>query len=493
MSPSTEISPPQAIIEEPSSSRRLFAGLVWLVPLAAVGLSIGFAWNGIRKQGPILTIHADHGHGLDPGDDVRYLGIEVGEVQEVSVGSSDDGHHVRIEVQLRADAAGLARAGTEFWVVRPQLSLDSVQGVDTIIGARYLALNPGPEGGVERSEFTALRAAPLSDEIEGGAALEIVLEAPTRFGLQPGAGITYRGVRIGSVVAVGLASDATSVEVSVRVRGAYAQLVREGSVFWETGGFEFGLSLTEGLEVDLDSLRTALIGGIGMATPVNAGDAVTGGARFTLHADVDDDWLDWAPALPLGNDLLPPGATIPKLLRASLSWEKGRVLRTDESRMGWMFVTATGLLGPGDLLSVPDNARDDRATLEVAGRTFDVRSLLSASSIQQGAAPGLALLKSSSFESGWNELRSSHPGSTAQPRRVMSEPENLIIVRAGGRDPVGVDASRIVATEAGMRIDERIPVQVSWHGAACMARRDGAIVGILLVDREGVGRIQPCP
>ena len=497
MSQRSQASPPSAIFEEAGEGRRWLGWLLWLIPLAAVGLSVGFAWLGVRDQGPIVVLHADHGHGIDAGDAVRYLGIEVGEVRSVGVGEGTDQQLVKIELQLRSDAAALARAGTNFWIVRPQLTLDSVQGVDTIIGARYIALDPGPAGSQRKLEFTALMTPPLPEEVGVSGALEIVMEAPTRFGLQPGAGITYRGVRIGSVVAVGLASDATAVEVTAKIRPAYAQLVRERSVFWETGGFEFGLSLTEGLEVDLDSLRTALIGGIAMATPVDAGGAVAAGTRFPLFADVEDEWLDWAPALPLGNDLLPAGTVMPKLLRASLSWEEGRVLRSDKERSGWMLVDAQGLVAPSDLLAVPEDARDDRATLQVAGRSLDVRALLSKSPIQRGEEavgdPALARLLPAAFSSGWDELRDAHPGAQAQARRSLAEPEDLLIVRSGGRDPLGVDASRLRPSEGGMLIDDRIALRAAWHGAVCMARSDGAIVGVLLVDSDGAGRVTAHP
>lgn len=486
--------PPSAIIERPGFGRRFLAGLVWLIPLTAVGLSIGFAWLGTEGHGPLVEIHAEHGHGLDVGDDVRYLGIVVGEVRSIGIGDETGVHRVLIEARLHESAAKLARVGTEFWVVRPQLTLDSVEGVDTIIGARYLALDPGPPDGEPRFEFTALEDAPIAEELTGEEALEVVLEAPRRFGLQTGAGITYRGVRIGSVVAVGLASDATSVEVSARIRAPYMQLVRERSVFWETGGFELGLSLTTGLQVDIDSLRNTLIGGIEMATPVDAGPAVSNGARFELAADAEEEWLEWAPALPLGSELLPPGAALPKLVRASLRWREGRVLRTDERRSGWMLVDESGLVGPADLLAVPEDARGDEATLEIAGRTFDVGALEASGLIETGPDGATAELSGDVFESGWEELKASHPEGASQPRRPLTAPEDLLVVRAGGRDPSGIDATRLRSTGAGMEVDDRIPFDESWHGAVLMARRDGAIVGMLrLVDGKRRARIVPLP
>lgn len=489
--PGPDAPAPDALVED-APVRRTLASLAWLIPVAALLLSVGFAVRAMQDRGPTIVILADHGHGIGPGDSLRYLGMQVGEVRRVALDEVAGADAVRIEVLMRADAAELARDGTLFWVVRPQLSLDSVQGLETIIGAQYLALHPGPAGAGPREEFTALVAPPLADELTSRRGLELVLEAPSRYGLQPGAGVSYRGVRIGSVTAVGLASDASSVEVRVRIRRAFAQLVRERSVFWETGGVELGLSITSGFQLDLDSLRTALIGGISMATPLDAGDAVPAGSRFALAPDAEEEWLDWAPALPVGNDLLPAQARLPRLVRATLAWTEGRVLRTDEQRVGWMVVVeGQGLVAPADLLTVPEDAREGRARLEVAGKTFDLATIQNEGLVVEHA-PALLRLRSVAMGEAWTELSAAHQGELEGSRRALIEPEDLIVVREGGRAPLAIDESRLLLEGDGLRVDSGLPLTADWHGAVVMARGDGAVGGILLVSDQGT-RIVPLP
>lgn len=462
---------------------------MWLVPLAAVALSIGFGLRSARSRGPAITVLAEHGYGLGAGDAVRYLGIEVGRIESVGLGASDatSGLGVRLDVRLLPDAAALAREGTRFWIVRPELTLDSVEGLDTIIGAQYLALKPGPVGAAPQDVFTALDEIPLADELDTERGLELVLEARSRYGLSPGAALTYRGVRIGTVTAVGLASDATMVEVRVHVRGAYAQLVRERTRFWETGGFELALSLQGGLEVDVDSLKTAFVGGLAMATPVDAGASVTDGARFELFGDPEAEWLTWSPALPLGSDLLPPGAPMPRLVRGSLRWQEGRILKSEESRAGWFQVTSEGLVGPADLLRVPDDAREGRATLHVAGRELSVPGLVNDGRIVDVAkAPGaLGRLAPEAFGATWTAFLESGGSRTEPQQRSLTAPEDLILVREAGRDPIGVDATRLTVEGAGVFLDPLIPVSRTWHGASALARSDGAQVGIVLCSGDG--------
>lgn len=475
---------PRAIVES-APVRSRFSGLIWLVPIAAIALSIGFIVDGIRSRGPLVTVLAAHGYGLGPGDAVRYLGVEVGRIEAAGLGDATADGGVRLDVRLARDAGALAREGTRFWIVRPEISLDSVEGLDTLIGAQYLALAPGPPGAPSCDRFTALTDIPLADELDGERGVEVILEARSRFGLQTGAAVTYRGVRIGTVTAVALASDATMVEVRARVRGTYEQLVRQGSVFWETGGFELALSLADGLEVDIDSIRNAIVGGIAMATPLDAGPVVSSGARFTLHDDPEPAWFGWAPALPLGSDLLPPGAEVPRLVRGSLRWRAGRILRSEEIREAWFQVTDQGLLGPANVLRVPGEARDGRATLQLAGRDLDLGTLIDAGHVTE-RGDALAVLAPEALGEVFAGLRDG----AAQPEgRGLSAPEDLLLVREAGRDPIGVDASRVIVDGAGVTIDSAIPISAEWHGAVALAREDGRMVGVVLT-APGGGRVR---
>jgi paraquat-inducible protein B len=172
--------------------RRSFA---WLLPVVALGIPVFLLSQGLGGRGPLIQVQAVNGHGIRAGDALRHLGIEVGEVEAVQLAPTLA--HIVLEVRLAPEASGLAREGSRFWIVRPHLALDSVSGLETIIGARYVAVVPGPDGGARRSEFVALEDPPLDEAMEDGG-LEIVLEAPMRFGLRPGAPVEYREVRDGT-------------------------------------------------------------------------------------------------------------------------------------------------------------------------------------------------------------------------------------------------------------------------------------------------------
>ena len=248
------------------------------------------------------------------------------------------------------------------------LGLEGVNGLETLLGTRYLAVLPGPLGAGPQQEFVALQEPPLPffEEDDG---LEIVLDASTRSGLARGAPLTYRGIDVGSVLSVGLAADASSVEVRVRIRAPYRELVREDTRFWDRSGASLTLGLA-GLELDVESVRALLAGGIALATPTRPGARAVAGQRFVLASEPEDDWLEWRPALPLGGT----GAlgTPPELARAQLTWTQGRLLSRERAKSGWVLPTAKGLIGPADLLVAPEDAQEGSCALELCGERVPI-------------------------------------------------------------------------------------------------------------------------
>jgi len=112
------------------------------------------------------------------------------------------------------------------------LSLSGIEGLETIIGDRYIAVSPGTIERAGQRQFTGLATAP-PDEL-AGEGLKLLLQVDTRSGLNPGAPVTWRGVEVGQVLSVALSADARHVNASVRIRGNYRRLVKVGSKFWVT-------------------------------------------------------------------------------------------------------------------------------------------------------------------------------------------------------------------------------------------------------------------
>ena len=103
---------------------------MWWVTLLCLVIAIALAWRAMPQQGPQITIRFDDGHGLKTGDAVQYLGIQVGTVTDIRL----NGAGVTVSVIMKPDTDELLGKKTRFWIVRPQVGLSGVRGLETAVG-----------------------------------------------------------------------------------------------------------------------------------------------------------------------------------------------------------------------------------------------------------------------------------------------------------------------------------------------------------------------
>jgi paraquat-inducible protein B len=269
-----------------------FGWFLWLIPMAAAFLCGWYVCQDFLFAGPTLTIYFQNADGLQEKNSlVQYRGVNIGEIQSLRL--TTDRQRVAVKVQLDASASGIARAGSVFWIVRPEVKLGSVSGLRTIVLGNYITVQPGD--GTSTNSFIAAETAP----IEPIKALDIQLLATKLDSLQPQSPVFYRGVQVGEVLDCRLSDDARAVLVHARIDEEYAPLVRMNSKFWNAGGIDFHLGLFSGAKISAESAQTLVSGGIAFATPPDFQNAVTNGAVFVLNEKTEADWEKWSPAIPL--------------------------------------------------------------------------------------------------------------------------------------------------------------------------------------------------
>jgi paraquat-inducible protein B len=444
-----------------------------------------------KERGDRIQVTFKDGHGLKPGDVLRHRGITLGEVNSVALAPTMQA--VEVVIDLLPGVEGIAVQGSRFWIVRMQADLPalSVSGLDTMVGGKYLAVSPG-QGPVQH-KFVGLEEPPVQEIIEPGG-LDIVLQGKRMGGLRLGVPLTYRQVRIGTVLSAQLANDASAVEVHVYVRPAYAGLVRENSVFWNTSGLKFGVDW-RGLSVDADSMMSVLAGGLAMATPDNPGKAVQNGKRFELADEAPKDASKWSPSLPLVDLHLPADKSVPRLVRATLRYQTpGKVFgKTLHEQRGLLLpVDRSWLLGPEDLLVVPSAAIGGHGTLACEGES---QSITAEKSTGDKIAPRLSRINVAD-----QSLAKKLEGSVSLSRlQAPKEIEDCLLVADSSLAPVLVSKARLKADAGSWKLESASlsgaadPTDERWHGAAAVSVATGDVIGVLWVPEKNKGprRILP--
>jgi paraquat-inducible protein B len=275
--------------------RRRLPSVAWLVPLIAALVAGYLVWDRLRERGPEIVISFTDGAGVRVGvTPLKYRGVVIGEVS--GVGLSEDHRKALVRVRLQRSAAAIARDGTRFWIVRPQVGFGNITGLDTVLTGPEIQALPAEDGGAARREFAGLESAPVGMEAEG---LKLVLRAERPRSIRPNTPVHYRGVEVGLVQKVDLGPNSTSADVHVLIFERYAGLVRQGSAFWNTSGVNVKGGILKGIEVEVESLRAIATGGIEFATPSAKAARVKPGAVFFLHDEPKPEWLSWLPRIPV--------------------------------------------------------------------------------------------------------------------------------------------------------------------------------------------------
>ncbi len=297
----------------PKLSRFPGFSLIWVVPVVALAVALWMLAREWSNHGTEITIELADASGLEPGQTaLDYKGVAIGQVKKV--GLAEDLGGVVVHVQLTRKAAAIAREGSQFWVVQPEIGFAGVSGLETLLTGAHLEVRPGT--GAPASRFRGLDAPPAPENAEEGRAF--LLRTDRLGGLQVRAPVFYRDIKVGEVEAARLADDATGVVVRIRVQRPYTDLVRATTRFWNAGGAALQFSLFGG-SAQKKSLQSIITGAIGFATPEEPAAAAADGAQFPLAKDPEDEWLKWHPAIPIkASDTMPekpaPSKVVPGLL-----------------------------------------------------------------------------------------------------------------------------------------------------------------------------------
>ncbi|MBM3964213.1 MAG: MCE family protein [Planctomycetes bacterium] len=470
-----------------SRSPRL-PSFVWLLTVACALLSGILFFNAYRSQGDLIEIEFEQGFGLQTMDALRFRGIEIGRVEKIELRDSHPG--ILVSVRLAPKAREVVTDGTTFWIVRPTVSLEAVRGLETIVGPKYIAMEPGRSETHRSIRFQGLEAPPAITPREG--AIEIVLDAKKRYGLDSGAPIHHRGFRIGDVLSVGLASDARSVIVRCAIDPEYHELVRSNSQFWVRSGVRFDLGLS-GLKFEADSLGQILVGGVEFATPNTPGPVATTGSRFVLHDAAQEEWLQWQPSLPYGVLWDRMQQQAPTSYRVAVRWkQKSFGFTVQRQRVGWgLLLDDATMICRRDLLAIPAEAVDGSVVMEVSGLTQTSLEPTSTTALSDGVEMARVPLSQR-----LDPATTLFPSRNVESVRAPNDLTDVLIVGPDSTHGVLVDRNRLdlrsrndanagkKPQQTGWSIQEGLQVSKDLDGAPVVSLPSGDWIGFLCFDGD---------
>ncbi|MFD0980492.1 MlaD family protein [Tropicimonas aquimaris] len=275
---------PQTPVKPAKRSLLDRVSIVWVIPIVALAIALGIAWNSLQNRGALIEIaFADASGIVAEQTHLRYREVSVGVVEEVTF--TEDLSAVVAHVRLDKEVEPYVDSGAVFWVVEPEVSARGISGLNTVLSGVYIEGSwDGVPGGLEK-HFTGLEQRPVSRPDEEGR--RIVLTTNTGKGLSEGTPILYKGLEVGRVGRPQLSSDGVTITAEAFVAAPHDQLLTSRSRFWDASGFSFNLG-AGGASVDVESISALISGGISFETVVSGGAPVADGARFAVFGNQDD-------------------------------------------------------------------------------------------------------------------------------------------------------------------------------------------------------------
>lgn len=257
--------------------------IIWLVPILTLIIGAWLIVKTVSEQGPVITINFKTAEGIEAGKTkIKYKSVDIGLVEAVQF--SEDLKTVRLTVQIIKQARAFLKRGTNFWVVRPRLSLRGASGLGTLISGAYIEIEPGE--GADQKHFTGLEEPPVVKADEAGK--EIVLQSEKLGSIGVGSPVYYRGIDAGEVQGYELGNDRRSVFIQIFVKSPFDELVKGNSRFWNVSGIDLSMD-SEGFNLHTESLQSMLLGGIAFDTPqaIEASIENVEELVFTLHESLE--------------------------------------------------------------------------------------------------------------------------------------------------------------------------------------------------------------
>jgi paraquat-inducible protein B len=275
----TPAAPEQARVQ----ARRL-PSPIWLIPVVTVLVAAWLTWDTLSRRGPLITVSFESAEGLVAGQSqIKYKDVVMGQVQTIDL--SPDLSRVILTARMNREAERLLTERAQFWVVKPRLFAGNLSGLETVLSGSYVAILPSAEPAPAERHFTGLENPPVLQSSTQGHTF--LLKASLLGSITLGSPVFYRGLNVGEVLGWDIADMAESVTIHAFVRAPFDRYVHEESHFWNASGLSVKLG-ADGVQVQVESLRALILGGIAFDTPpaARATPVVEAeGAVFPLYAD----------------------------------------------------------------------------------------------------------------------------------------------------------------------------------------------------------------
>jgi len=240
-------------IEE--STKFNFITSIWIVPIIAVAIAGWLGFQYISELGPKIEITFESNEGLRAGQSlVKFRNIPIGKVEKVVLNESGNG--VKVIARMDKEIVDYLNKQAKFWIVKPEVGMSGVSGLDTIFTGTYIELL-SKKSKMNKKSFIGLNQ-PYRDIGDGEY---YHLNASSSYGIEKGTPVFFKSMKAGYVEHVSISIDGKSVDVAIYIDKAFTQYVHKNSKFWVQSSVSIGYANGQ-LSLNMAPITHIMRGGI---------------------------------------------------------------------------------------------------------------------------------------------------------------------------------------------------------------------------------------
>ena len=211
---------------------------IWIVPFIALIIAGWLAYQYFSELGPQIRIVFPENQGLQAGQSqIKYRNVPVGKITKIEL--QKEGEGIVVVARMDKTVAPFLNASSKFWIVKPEVGIGGVSGLDTLISGTYINMFASHNKEEAKDSYVGQSHA-YRDDSRGQY---FVLNTPRGDStVKVGTPIYLKNIKVGQVEYVVLALDDASVDVIVFIENEYTPYLRVDSNFWVRSTFSAGFN-----------------------------------------------------------------------------------------------------------------------------------------------------------------------------------------------------------------------------------------------------------
>jgi len=269
---------PEHLPQIEESTKFNFFTSIWIVPFIALIIAGWLAYQYYSELGPEIRIIFPSNQGLKAGQSqIKYKDVPVGMVTKITLQEKGDG--VVVIARMEKVAEPYLNHDTKFWIVKPELGISGVSGLDTLISGNYIGIR-GKKGGTFQKTFVGLDHTFRSEK---NGEYYVLRSQKGDSSVKQGTPVYLKNIRVGRVEYVMLGLNDIFVDVIVFIDKPYTPYVHTDSKFWVRSTLDAEL-VNGALDVTLAPVTDLLQGAIEFSSSgYDTNRSVPDDFSFLLH------------------------------------------------------------------------------------------------------------------------------------------------------------------------------------------------------------------